>query len=86
MTWQQANYDEVKEAMRPGDVVAFGGTKRLSELIKSVTRSQVSHVALVLRLSSPTEEVCSTRSGPQIIEPRREGIVVGSLDEHINGY
>ena len=86
MTWQQANYDEVKDAMRPGDVVAFGGTKRFSELIKSVTRSEVSHVALVLRSALPPEDVSSTQSSPQIIEPIREGIVVRSLDEHITGY
>ena len=86
MTWQQANYDEVKDAMRPGDVVAFGGTKRFSELIKSVTRSPVSHVALVLRSTLPPDDVSSTRSSPQIIAASKEGIVVRWLDEHITGY
>lgn len=83
MTWQQANYDEVKDAMRPGDVVAFGGTKFYSEVSKTMQRSPVSHVALVLRSSLPPDDVSSTQFSPQIIEASKEGIVVRWLDEHI---
>jgi hypothetical protein len=86
MTWQQANYDDVKDAMRPGDVVAFGGTKFYSEVSKTMTRSPVSHVALVLRSSLPPDDVSSPQSSPQIIEAIKEGIVVRWLDEHITGY
>jgi hypothetical protein len=44
-----SRYDELRPQMRHGDVIAFGGKSRLSEIIKWRTRSQFSHVALVLR-------------------------------------
>ena len=95
MTWQQANYDSVRDIMKPGDVIAFGGMGDVSEWIKSVTQSPVSHVAIVLRSSlSPadvSDDPSAMRSSPQIIEARGEldqyyGVSVRWLDEHIADY
>lgn len=45
----QISYEEARSRMRPGDVIAFSGKANISELIKSVTLSDVSHVAVVLQ-------------------------------------
>jgi hypothetical protein len=91
VNWQQANYDKVKNAMRPGDVIVFGGKGSASDLIKAVTQSPVSHVAIVLQSSLPLEDDPSTQPSPQIIEATGQldpyyGVSVRWLDERITGY
>ena len=41
-------YDEIKNCMQPGDVIAFSGENIISECIKIVTEGQISHVGIVL--------------------------------------
>ena len=41
MGLKQAWYDEVRNMMRPGDIIAFSGKGDFSELIKWFTRSSV---------------------------------------------
>jgi hypothetical protein len=41
------DYEDVRDHMQPGDLIAFGGKGTFSELIKSVTRSAVSHVGVI---------------------------------------
>jgi hypothetical protein len=72
MTWKQANYDTVKRAMKPGDVIAFAGIDGISSWIKSVTKGPISHVGVILR---PATDGASEDDFPQIIEAR------GELDE-----
>ncbi len=45
----QISYTEVRERMRPGDVIAFGGKGNSSDIIKFATFSNVSHVAVILQ-------------------------------------
>lgn len=42
-------YDEARDKMEPGDVIAFSGKGELSEVIKLFTRSEVSHVGVVFK-------------------------------------
>lgn len=49
MTRKKMTYDAARDYMMPGDVVAFGGRGSFAELIKFGTRSDVSHVAVVLK-------------------------------------
>lgn len=49
MTRKKMTYDAARDHMMPGDVVAFGGRGSFAELIKFGTRSDVSHVAVVLK-------------------------------------
>ena len=42
-------YDEVRNKMRPGDVIAFGGKGHFSEIIKWATRAPVSSVGTMVR-------------------------------------
>lgn len=43
------DYQECRGRMQPGDLIAFGGKGRVSEVIKGWTRSPVSHVGVVLQ-------------------------------------
>lgn len=42
-------YEEAREKMQPGDVIAFSGKGDVSEIIKLFTRSEVSHVGVVFK-------------------------------------
>lgn len=49
MPVQQKFYDEARDDMKPGDVIAFGGKGHFSEIIKFSTFSDVSHVGVILQ-------------------------------------
>lgn len=40
-------YERIRERMQPGDIIAFSGKGNFSEIIKWVTRSEVSHIGIV---------------------------------------
>ena len=42
-------YAQYRDKMEVGDIIAYGGKGRLSNLIKALTRSEVSHVGIVLQ-------------------------------------
>ncbi|UJS25282.1 hypothetical protein [Thiothrix winogradskyi] len=41
-------YEDVRNKMKPGDIIAFSGKGNISDIIKWATRSSVSHVAVIL--------------------------------------
>lgn len=43
------NYESVRDKIKPGDVIAFSGSGFPSDQIKKVTKSPISHVAVVLQ-------------------------------------
>lgn len=49
------SYNEVRSIMKPGDVIAFSGKGGFSDLIKNFTRSNVSHVGVIMQTNSPLE-------------------------------
>lgn len=49
MRVEQKFYDEARNDMKPGDVIAFGGKGHFSEIIKFSTFSDVSHVGVILQ-------------------------------------
>ncbi len=49
MSVQQLSYNEARSRMKPGDVIAFGGKGRFSEIIKFATCADVSHVGVILQ-------------------------------------
>jgi len=63
MTWRE-RYEEHKDEMRVGDVIACGGHGLLSQLIKTTSRSPVSHACMV---SSEAQG----GSGPLVLEATR---------------
>lgn len=42
-------YSDIRDQMKPGDVIAFGGNGFVSSVIKSVTDSDISHVGIIMR-------------------------------------
>jgi len=47
MALQQVVYGELKDRIKPGDIIAFSGKKKFSRLIRLVTRSIISHVGII---------------------------------------
>lgn len=81
----KAKYHEIRKDIQDGDVIAFGGRGMVSNLIKLFTRSNVSHVALMMRAISKTGERLN-----QIIESTTldnySGVVVNRLSNRLKGY
>lgn len=66
MGMKTLSYQEARERMQPGDVVAFGGRAPFSILTKFMTQSSVSHVGVILQ--TKVVEDSSGRYFNQIIE------------------
>ncbi len=49
------SYTDVRDRMRPGDVIAFGGKGGFSNIIKRVTNAPVSHVGIIRHSQLRTE-------------------------------
>ena len=47
MKLQPANYQEIREHMLPGDIIAFAGTTPISCLVQLATHSNISHIGIV---------------------------------------
>lgn len=47
MALMEANYQDIRAQIKPGDIIAFSGKGNFSEIIKWATRSEVSHVGVV---------------------------------------
>ncbi len=88
MACRSANYDDVRHEIKPGDVIAFAGSGPASEVIQRATRSNVSHVGVVLQTQpgpdEPQGEVL------QVIESTSldgfTGVTISRLRERIQGY
>lgn len=57
MALQQATYEEIKERIKPGDIIAFSGKKRFERLVRLTTRSIISHVGIVCRTGKNVDVV-----------------------------
>lgn len=49
MSFNVITYEEARDKMQPGDVIAFSGKGNVSEIIKLFTKSGVSHVGVVYK-------------------------------------
>ncbi len=74
-------YRAARDAMRPGDVIAFGGEGFVSGAIKFLTRSQVSHVGVVF--GNPDSMVVIAESTSL---NGRSGVQFNRLSERIEEY
>lgn len=78
-------YSNVRNQMRPGDVIAFGGKGHFSEIIKFATRSEVSHVGVIFQVD---------RTGRQfknlIIESTslngKSGVQINFMSQRVRNY
>jgi len=81
-------YQDARGEMKPGDVIAFGGKGHFSDLIKFATRSDVSHVGVILQTQVVDDE--SGRFFNQVIESTSlhnfSGVQVSRLSERLDSY
>ena len=83
-------YKNIRSRMKPGDVIAFSGKKGFSEVIKWATRSEVSHVGVILQ----SKLLFNSESQPgffnQIIESTSlnglSGVTITRLSDRVNTY
>lgn len=83
MGLKQVNYKDVREQMQPGDVIAFSGTGKVSEIIKFWTRSKVSHTAVLLQTKILVEKQYQNGFLNQIIESSANGVIISPLSHRI---
>jgi hypothetical protein len=97
MVWSRATYEEIKQEIRPGDVIAFGGKGGFAGVIKWATVGTVNHVAIVLGSDPPLEGEADTGSSlPQtqsirIIEATSSldkfpGVNIRQLEERMDSH
>jgi hypothetical protein len=88
MSIKQISYDEAREDMKPGDVIAFGGKGHFSEIIKFATFSNVSHVGVILKTKIPEDD--TGRFFNQIIESTSlngfNGVNISRFSDRLNTY
>ena len=61
MGMELRTYEEIRDRVQPGDIVAFGGYGLLSRVIKAISGSPVSHVSTIVAPSQGAEE-------PRVVE------------------
>jgi len=90
MPRESTDYQTVREDMKPGDVIAFGGKQNFSQVIKTVTRSEVSHVGVILQSRLVTDPEDADRFVNQIIESTslngKSGVQINRMSDHIDAY
>jgi len=88
MSAKQITYEEARDLMQPGDVIAFGGKGHFSEIIKFATFSTVSHVGVILKTKIPEDD--TSRFFNQIIESTSlhgfNGVNVSRFSDRLNSY
>ncbi|MFZ5584807.1 MAG: hypothetical protein ACOZHQ_02645 [Thermodesulfobacteriota bacterium] len=90
MAIKLSKYDKVRDQMLPGDVIAFGGKGHFSEIIKRVTFSKVSHVAVVLQTQATYEAGPDRRFFNLIVESTKwdgfMGVDAIRLSDRLKSY
>jgi len=88
MSVKEMEYKDARTYMKPGDVIAFGGKGGFSSLVKFATRSNVSHVGVVLQTKIPEDK--SGRFFNQIIESTSlngfNGVVISRFSDRVEHY
>jgi len=83
----QSDYTKIRPTLRTGDLVAFGGHTFVSASIKAITKSNISHVGMVLRVNTEVAAVPiimiveSTSVGAGF-----SGVRISRLSTRIAGY
>lgn len=83
-------YEEVRDEMQPGDIIAFGGKGHFSDIIKWATRSSVSHVGIILQSKLLIGDKPQDGYFNQIIESTSlngfSGVSISRLSDRIEVY
>ena len=85
---EQQKYHHIREQMRPGDIIAFGGNSLFSRWTKLTTRSAVTHIAIVMQTKMRDED--SGRYFNQVMEATvyegKKGVMTNRLSERVHTY
>lgn len=83
---KERDYEEIRDRMRPGDIVAFGGKGIISNGIKIVTGCNVSHVAMVLSSSQLAEMPMVLLAESTSLGDGFAGVQFNRLSDRLRGY
>lgn len=90
MAMNTSTYAEIRSSMRPGDVVAFSGKGDFSQIIKWATRSNVSHVGVILQSQMLIDDEAQKGYFNQIIESTSlngfSGVSISRLSDRVATY
>ena len=85
---EQQKYHHIREQMRPGDIIAFGGNSLFSRWTNLTTRSAVTHIAIVMQTKMRDE--ASGRYFNQVMEATvydgKKGVMTNRLSERVHTY
>ena len=86
----RTDYPSIRKAMRPGDVIAFGGKGHFSEVIKWATRAATSHVGIVLQSKIIHDGSVQDGFLNQIIESTSlngfSGVAINRVSDRLSAY
>lgn len=87
---QFAEYEEVRNKMQAGDVIAFSGKGDFSEIIKWATKSEVSHVGVILQSKLLIDDQPQAGYFNQVIESTSlngfSGVSISRLRDRLINY
>jgi hypothetical protein len=88
MAMIEISYEEARPLMKAGDVIAFSGKAHFSEIIQFATRSNVSHVGVILQTQVKHDD--TERFFNQIIESASlhgfNGVTISRLSDRLSDY
>jgi cell wall-associated NlpC family hydrolase len=83
-------YQDARERMKAGDVIAFSGKGNFSEIIKWATRSGVSHVGVIIQSKLLIGDQAQDGMFNQIIESTTlngfSGVTISRLSDRLDTY
>jgi len=78
-----SNYEDIRDQMKPGDLICFGGMGWVSKLIKWRTRSNISHVGVVANVNDKHGRVMVMESTSL---DGKKGVQMNRLSKRIGDY
>ncbi len=83
-------YDEIRNELKTGDIVLFGGKSFVSWLIKKITKNKYSHIGMVLKIEGfdfvALWESTTLNNTPDIFQKKRKGVQIIQLSNRIENY
>jgi len=90
MGLKSAEYQVVRNEMKPGDIIAFSGKGQFSEIIKWATAASVSHVGIIMQSKLLIEDQPQAGFFNQIIESTSlngfSGVSISRLSDRVATY
>ena len=86
MIQEKKKYYEIRKCMRPGDVIACAGTGITSRVIRWLTRSNVSHVGVVIQTNLSEGELSERDFFNQVVEATGSGVKFALLSGEAEFY